>query len=160
MRLQKFGEPACNCKMKSACKCVSRTMEHLLPTSPVLSNKVTILVIFITTVDSRASYQRIENWYIITTLHCKNWRIIFIPNCHWNHTKFNSGMIPVAIWYEYHTSVFAVYLSNHCRGTLQISKSKAKDFISTLKKSYPKCAQWTAVVPYISLQKLHPYLAS
>ena len=35
--------------------------------------------------------------------------MIFIPNCHWNHTKFDFGMIPVAIWYEYHTPVFAVY---------------------------------------------------
>ena len=34
--------------------------------------------------------------------------LIFIPNCHWNHTKFDFGMIPVVIWYEYHTSVFAV----------------------------------------------------
>ena len=25
-----------------------------------------------------------------------------------NHTKFEFGMIPVVIWYEYHTSVFAV----------------------------------------------------
>ena len=37
--------------------------------------------------------------------------MIFIPNCHWNHTNFNFGMIPVVIWYEYHTSVFAVYAS-------------------------------------------------
>ena len=35
--------------------------------------------------------------------------MIFIANCHWNHTKFTFGMIPVAIWYEYHTSAFAVY---------------------------------------------------
>ena len=35
--------------------------------------------------------------------------MIFIPNYHWNHTKFEFGMIPVVIWYEYHTSVFAVY---------------------------------------------------
>ena len=35
--------------------------------------------------------------------------MIFIPNYHWNHTKFEFGMIPVAIWYENHTSVFAVY---------------------------------------------------
>ena len=34
--------------------------------------------------------------------------MIFIPNYHWNHTKIGFGMIPVAIWYEYHTSVFAV----------------------------------------------------
>ena len=34
--------------------------------------------------------------------------MIFILNCHWNHTKFDFGMIPVVIWYEYHTSVFAV----------------------------------------------------
>ena len=33
--------------------------------------------------------------------------MIFIPNYLWNYTKFNFG-IPVAIWYEYHTSVFAV----------------------------------------------------
>ena len=25
-----------------------------------------------------------------------------------SYTKFNFGMIPVAIWYEYHTSLFAV----------------------------------------------------
>ena len=29
-------------------------------------------------------------------------------NYHWNHTKIEFRMIPVAIWYEYHTSVFAV----------------------------------------------------
>ena len=34
--------------------------------------------------------------------------MIFIPNYHWNHTKFEFGMFPVVIWYEYHTSVFAV----------------------------------------------------
>ena len=44
----------------------------------------------------------------IPTVHCKNWSMIFIPNCYWNHTKIKFGMIPVAIWYEYHTSVFAV----------------------------------------------------
>ena len=50
------------------------------------------------------------------TLHCRSWsntakteawysyQIMY----HWNHTKLNFGMIPVAIWYEYHTSVFAV----------------------------------------------------
>ena len=40
-------------------------------------------------------------------LFCKNWSTIFIPNCHWNHTKFNIGMIPVVIkfWYEYHTQL-------------------------------------------------------
>ena len=27
--------------------------------------------------------------------------------------KSNFGMIPVAIWYEYHTSVFAVILANY-----------------------------------------------
>ena len=26
-----------------------------------------------------------------------------------SYTNFNCGMIPKAIWYEYHTSVFAVY---------------------------------------------------
>ena len=35
--------------------------------------------------------------------------MIFIPNCHWNYTKFKFSVIPVVIWYEYHTSVFAVY---------------------------------------------------
>ena len=52
---------------------------------------------------------------------------IFIPNYHWNHTKTEFDIIPVAIWYdsytklpldyqiataktEYHTSVFAVYM--------------------------------------------------
>ena len=40
--------------------------------------------------------------------HCKNRSEIFILNCYWNHTKFNFGMILVAIWYEYHTSGFAV----------------------------------------------------
>ena len=35
--------------------------------------------------------------------------MIFILNYHWNHTLFEFGMIPVVIWYEYHTSVFAVY---------------------------------------------------
>ena len=34
--------------------------------------------------------------------------MIFIPNCHWNHTKIEFVLISVAIWYEYHTSVFAV----------------------------------------------------
>ena len=34
--------------------------------------------------------------------------MIFIPNCHLNHTKIEFGMILVVIWYEYHTSVFAV----------------------------------------------------
>ena len=40
-------------------------------------------------------------------LFCKNWSTIFIPNCHWNHTKFNIDMIPVVIkfWYEYHTQL-------------------------------------------------------
>ena len=42
-------------------------------------------------------------------VHCKNWSITLIPNYHWNHTKFEFGMIPVAIWYKYYTSVFAVY---------------------------------------------------
>ena len=37
--------------------------------------------------------------------------MIFIPNCHWNHTKIEFGMIPEAIWYEYHTSVFAVHIT-------------------------------------------------
>ena len=37
--------------------------------------------------------------------------MIFIPICHWNHSKFNFGMILVAIWYEYHTSFFAVIYS-------------------------------------------------
>ena len=45
----------------------------------------------------------------VSVLHCKNRSMIFIANCHWNHTKFNFGMIPVAIWYEHHTSVFAVW---------------------------------------------------
>ena len=45
----------------------------------------------------------------IRLLHCKNWSMIFIPNYHWNHTKFEFGMISMVIWYEYHTSVFAVY---------------------------------------------------
>ena len=31
----------------------------------------------------------------------------FILNCHLNHTKIELGMILVAIWYDYHTSVFA-----------------------------------------------------
>ena len=39
----------------------------------------------------------------------KTGSMMFIPNCHWNHTKIEFGMIPVTIWYEYHTSVFAVY---------------------------------------------------
>ena len=47
----------------------------------------------------------------LISLLCKNWSMIFIPNCHWNHTKIEFGMIPVAIWYEYHTSVFAVYIA-------------------------------------------------
>ena len=34
--------------------------------------------------------------------------MIFIPNCHWNYAKLNFGTTLVAIWYEYHTSVFAV----------------------------------------------------
>ena len=34
--------------------------------------------------------------------------MIFIPNYLWNHTKLKFSMIPVAIWYEYHTSVFAM----------------------------------------------------
>ena len=34
--------------------------------------------------------------------------MIFIPNYHWDHTKFEFGMIPVVIWYEYHTSISAV----------------------------------------------------
>ena len=28
------------------------------------------------------------------------------------HTKFDFSMIPVVIWYEYHTSVFAIPLSS------------------------------------------------
>ena len=36
--------------------------------------------------------------------------MVFTPNYHWNYVKFNFGMIPVAIWYEYHTSLFAEYL--------------------------------------------------
>ena len=39
--------------------------------------------------------------------------MIFIPNCR-NHTKIDFGMIPVAIWYEYHTSVFAVSVCCVC----------------------------------------------
>ena len=38
--------------------------------------------------------------------------MMFIPNCHWNHTKIEVGMIPMAIWCEYHTSVFAVHDCN------------------------------------------------
>ena len=43
--------------------------------------------------------------------------MIFIPNYHWNHTKLNFGMIPVVIWYEYHTSAFALKVNN--MGTLR-----------------------------------------
>ena len=64
--------------------------------------------------------------------------MIFIPKYHWNHTKFNFGMILVAIWYEYHTLVFAVYA---CRFILPIDKASfhRKRFMTELKpgKLYP-----------------------
>ena len=44
----------------------------------------------------------------------------FIPNYHWNHTKFNFGTIPVVIWYEYHTSVFAVYVLYYIVSYMQL----------------------------------------
>ena len=42
--------------------------------------------------------------------------MIFIPNYHaWSlkSSKIEFGMILVVIWYEYHTSVFAVYDGMH-----------------------------------------------
>ena len=35
--------------------------------------------------------------------------MIFIPkfNYHWNHINIEFGMVPMAIWYEYRTLVFA-----------------------------------------------------
>ena len=42
------------------------------------------------------------------SIHCKNWSMTFIPNCHWNHTKFNFGIIPKGIWHDCHTLFFAV----------------------------------------------------
>ena len=38
--------------------------------------------------------------------------MVYMPNCHWNHTKIEFGMIPVVIWYGYHTSVFAACASS------------------------------------------------
>ena len=53
-------------------------------------------------------------------VYCKNWSMIFISNCHWNHTKFTFGMIPVAVWYEYHTSVCSAWCSVYPIGQCNI----------------------------------------
>ena len=49
--------------------------------------------------------------------------MIFIPNCHWNHTKIEFGTIPEAIWYEYHSAYNHSY---RLHGSTGISKFKSR----------------------------------
>ena len=95
-----------------------------------------------------------------STMHCKNRSMIFMPNYHWNYTKFNYGMIPVVIQYEYHTSDFSVCLpslhyTNLCAAQSALPTQLAYAIVCSV---YPKL--YTLSGLYMTIQSAMPKQSS